>query len=139
MWDMGEGDGMRIDLHITDATPKQALELLELLNDIEHEEPTEKQPRKGKWRIPFHSQIKGDGNKPKANPEYTKALLLCKKWNLPYADAKQREIGGVTPEYYIASERDEPLTTKKPDGPHWKEVIKNSANPPHTPISGVCE
>jgi hypothetical protein len=136
---MGEGGGMRIDLHITDATPKQALKLLELLNDIEHEEPTEKQPRKGKWGIPFHSQIKDGHDKLKINPEYTKALSLCKKWELPYADAMQRE-NCLVPKASGDDYHTEALPVVKcGSGPHWKEVIKNSVNPPHVPITGDSE
>ena len=130
---------MKIDIHITDATTKQALEILEVLNDVCHEESATKPQRKGKWQIPFHRQIKDGHDKLKINPEYTKALSLCKKWELPYADAMQRE-NCLVPKASGDDYHTEALpVVKHSSDPHWKEIIKNSVNPPHVPITGDSE
>lgn len=58
--------------------------------------------------------------------EYQKALRLCRKFGCSYSDALKKSqivISG-------ADVKSNPINDNEP---HWKEVIKKTANPTHTP------
>jgi hypothetical protein len=111
---------MKLEVIIKDATPGEIARLVSFLNNVPMESPPTKSKTKitrvvvSKLKIPF----------PCGTKEYQRARRLCIAYGgVPYLDAL-RASGAL-------QVNEAPVL--RPNEPHWKDVIKKSANPTHEP------
>ena len=115
---------MKIEVHITDATPEDLLLLFGggeciKINTVGAIPKIVKRQHKSKYKIPYNAR----------SSEYQKAFRLCRKYNLPYSEALEKDKDRIKESTVVIAAD----INNKSDGVHWKQVIKNTVNPPHAP------